>query len=160
ESKFNTRHLMKRIVTSATYQRSSVPTASNKHDEQNFSHAVPRRIPAEALMDSLIQATAVAENFPGAPAGFRAAQLPDANSENAFLRLFGKAQRMEACECERDNGSNMLQALHFLNSKSIMGRVQNPNGRAALLLRQKLSDKEMVTELYLWSLARRPSGAE
>ncbi len=160
ESKFDTRHLMKRIVTSATYQRSSIPTASNKHDEQNFSHAIPRRIPAEALMDSLIQATAVAENFPGAPAGFRAAQLPDANSENAFLRLFGKAQRMEACECERDNGSNMLQALHFLNGKAIQARVQNPAGRAGQLLGRKLADKELVTELYLWSVARHPSDAE
>jgi hypothetical protein len=157
---FDVRHLMKQIVTSATYQRSSVPNASNKHDEQNFSHCIPRRIPAEALLDSLIQATAVPENFPGVPAGFRAAQLPDANVENAFLRLFGKSQRMEACECERDNSSNMLQALHFINGKSILGRVQNPNGRAAQLAKQKLSDQELVTELYLWSLARHPSEAE
>jgi hypothetical protein len=160
EHKFDVRHLMKQIVASETYQRSSTPTASNKHDEQNFSHAIPRRIPAEALMDTLIQATAVPENFPGAPAGFRAAQLPDANSENAFLRLFGKAQRMEACECERDNGSNMLQALHFLNGKAIQARVLNPNGRAALLTRQKLSDKEVITELYLWTVARSPSDTE
>jgi hypothetical protein len=160
DHKFDTRRLIKQIVTSATYERSSIPTASNKHDEQNFSHAIPRRIPAEALLDSLIQATGVPENFPGVPAGFRAAQLPDANSENAFLRLFGKSQRMEACECERDNSSNMLQALHFLNGKSIQARVQNPNGRALQLARQKLTDKEMVTELYLWSLARHPSDAE
>jgi hypothetical protein len=160
DHKFDTRHLMKQIVTSATYQRSSIPTPSNKHDEQNFSHAIPRRIPAEALLDSLIQATAVPENFPGVPAGFRAAQLPDANSENAFLRLFGKSPRMEACECERDNSSNMLQALHFLNGKSIQARVQNPNGRAMLLARQKIGDKEVITELYLWSLARHPSAAE
>jgi hypothetical protein len=160
DHKFDVRHLMKQIVTSAAYQRSSIPTASNKHDEQNFSHSIPRRVPAEALLDSLIQATAAPENFPGAPAGFRAAQLPDANSDNAFLRLFGKSQRMEACECERDNSSNMLQALHFINGKSIMGRVQNPNGRTAQLLRLKISDKELVTELYLWSVARQPSAAE
>jgi hypothetical protein len=160
DHKFDVRHLMKRIVASATYQRSSIPTESNKHDEQNFSHSIPRRIPAEALMDTLIQATGVPENFPGAPAGFRAAQLPDANSENAFLRLFGKSQRMEACECERDNGSNMLQALHFLNSKSIQARVANPNGRAAILARDKKNDTDVVHELYLWSLARHPSEAE
>jgi hypothetical protein len=160
DHKFDIRHLMKTIATSATYQRSSIPNASNKHDEQNFSHSIPRRIPAEALLDSLIQATAVPENFPGTPAGFRAAQLPDANSENAFLRLFGKSQRMEACECERDNGSNMLQALHFINGKSIQARVANPNGRAALLARQKLADPELVKELYLWSVARHPTPAE
>lgn len=160
DHKFDVRHLMKQIVTSETYQRSSLPNASNKHDEQNFSRAIPRRIPAEALLDSLIQATAVAENFPGVPAGFRAAQLPDANSDSAFLRLFGKSQRMEACECERDNGSNMLQALHFINGKSIQARVANPAGRAGLLARQKLSDKEVATELYLWAVARNPSDAE
>jgi hypothetical protein len=160
DHKFDVRHLMKQIVTSATYQRSSIPTASNKHDEQNFSHAIPRRIPAEALLDSLIQATGVPENFPGVPGGFRAAQLPDANSENAFLRLFGKSPRMEACECERDNTSNMLQALHFLNGKSIQARVQNAAGRATTLARAKMTDQELVTEIYVWCLARRPSSQE
>ena len=160
DHRFDIRHLMKQIVTSAAYQRSSIATPSNKHDEQNFSHAIPRRIPAEALLDSLIQATGVPENFTGAPAGFRAAQLPDANSENAFLRLFGKSPRMEACECERDNTSNMLQALHFLNGKSIQARVQNPAGRATTLSRMKMTDQELVTEIYLWSLARRPTTQE
>src|SRR5439155_14717418 len=145
---------------SETYQRSSTPNATNARDEQNFSHAIPRRVPAEALLDSLVQATAVAESFAGAPGGFRAAQLPDGSVENAFLHLFGKPQRMEACECERDNGSNMLQALHFINGKSILGRVRNPAARPALLLAQKLTDEQLVTELYLWSLARNPTAKE
>jgi hypothetical protein len=157
---FDLRRLMRRIVTSETYQRSSAPTDQNRHDEQNFSHAIPRRIPAEALLDSLIQATGVPEAFGGAPAGFRAAQLPDGNVQSSFLRLFGKPQRMDACECERDNSSNMLQALHFINGNSILGRVQNPNGRLAQLLRTKMSDEELVTELHLWSLARRPTRKE
>jgi hypothetical protein len=54
----------------------------------------------------------------------------------------------------------MLQALHFINGKSILGRVQNPAARPALLLRQKLSDRQLVTELYLWSLARHPRAEE
>jgi hypothetical protein len=160
EHKFDARHLMRRIVTSATYQRSSTPTASNKHDDQNFSHAIPRRVPAEALFDSLVQATGVPENIGGAPAGFRAAQLPDANVTSDFLHLFGKPQRMEACECERDNDSNMMQALHFINGKTILGRVQNAAARPSLLVKEKLVDKELVTELYLWSLARHPTDKE
>jgi hypothetical protein len=160
DHKFDARHLMRRIVTSATYQRSVVPTPSNLRDEQNFSHAIPRRVPAEALLDSLVQATGVPENFGGAPAGFRAAQLPDGNIESSFLKLFGKPQRAEACECERDNGSNMLQALHFINGKSILDRVQNANGRPAQLVRQKLTDEQTVTELYLWCLSRHPKAAE
>jgi hypothetical protein len=157
KNKFDARHLIRRIVLSETYQRSSTPNASNAKDEQNFSRAIPRRVPAEALLDSLVQATAVAESLPN---GFRAAQLPDANVENAFLRLFGKPQRMDACECERDNGSNMLQALHFINGKSILGRVRNGSARPALLLAQKLTDEQLVTEIYLWSLARNPSAKE
>jgi hypothetical protein len=157
---FDAQYLMRQIAASATYQRSSKPTSSNRHDEQNFSHAMPRRIPAEALLDSLVQATGVPESFAGAPPGFRAAQLPDANVDNEFLRLFGKPQRMDACECERDNSSNMLQALHFINGKSILSRVQNPNGRPAQLLRQKLTDEQLVTALYLWALARDPNGEE
>jgi hypothetical protein len=154
---FDARHLMRRIVTSQTYQRASQPNASNKNDDQNFSRAIPRRVPAEALLDSLVQATAVPEALPN---GFRAAQLPDASVENPFLRLFGKPQRMDACECERDNGSNMLQALHFLNGKSILGRVRSPSARPAQLLAKKLADDELVKEIYLWSLARFPTEKE
>lgn len=160
DHQFDARHLMRRIVLSQTYQRSSVPNDTNRHDEQNFSHAIPRRVPAEALLDSLVQATGVTENFGGAPAGFRAAQLPDATIESDFLRLFGKPQRMDACECERDNESNMLQALNFLNGKSILARVKNPIARPALLMKQKLTDEQLVTELYLWSLARTPTATE
>ncbi|HEX3657169.1 MAG TPA: DUF1549 and DUF1553 domain-containing protein [Pirellulales bacterium] len=160
DSRFDARQLMRRIVGSDTYQRASAPNESNRHDEQNFSHAIPRRIPAEALLDSLVQATGVPENFIGAPGGFRAAQLPDANVQSAFLSLFGKPQRMEACECERDNGSNMLQALHFINGNTILGRVASPSSRLAGLLSRKLSDEQLVTEVYLWSLARHPTTEE
>ena len=160
QSKFDLRHLIRRIVTSETYQRSSVPNENNKSDEQNFSHAIPRRVPAEALLDSLVQATGIQENIGGAPGGFRAAQLPDANITSDFLRLFGKPQRMDACECERDNGSNMLQALHFINGKSILGRVQNGGARPALLLAKKSTDDQLVMDIYLWSLARKPNAKE
>jgi len=160
QNTFDVRRLIKVIVTSEAYQRSSVPNAGNAADEQNFSRAIPRRIPAEALLDSLVQATGIPENIGGAPGGFRAAQLPDANIASEFLRLFGKPQRMDACECERDNGSNMLQALHFINGKSILGRVQSGSARPALLLAKKSTDVQLVTDIYLWSLARKPSEKE
>ncbi len=160
EHKFDMRHLMRTILASQTYQRSSVPNETNGHDDLNFSRAIPRRLPAEALLDSLVQATGVKENFGGAPAGFTAAQLPDGNVTSSFLALFGKASRTEACECERDLSTNMLQALHFINGQSILSRLTNPVGRPALLLAQKLDDDKLVEQLYLWSLARRPVEAE
>lgn len=160
DNKYDIRKLMQLIVSSETYQQSSIANESNKHDEQNFSHMIPRRIPAEALLDSLVQATGVPENYGGAPGGFRAAQLPDGNVDSSFLKLFGKPQRMDACECERDNGSNMLQALHFINGKSIMGRLQNPAARPAIATRLKTPDSELVGDLYLWCFARLPNAKE
>lgn len=162
EHRFDVRHLMRRIVTSQTYQRSSLANDSNRHDTLNFSHALPRRIPAEALLDSLVQATGVREQFGGAPANFSAAQLPDAEINSDFLSLFGKPQRADACECERDGDSNMLQALHLINGQSILRRVTDPNGRVAQLLKQTpaLTEDQLIEELYLWSLARRPTAKE
>ena len=157
---FDIRHLMRTIVTSQTYQRSGVPNESNRIDTLNFSHAIPRRIPAEALLDSLVQATGVRENFGGAPGGFSAAQLPDAEITSEFLSLFGKPQRMEACECERDSDSNMLQALHLINGNSILRRVTDGNGRVAQLLKQHATNEPLVEDLYLWALARRPTSQE
>ena len=87
-------------------------------------------------------------------------ELVDPVAPRRGLDLFGKPQRMEACECERDNNSNMLQALHFINGGAILGRVSNANGRVATLLKQKLDDDKLIEELYLWSLARRPSEKE
>jgi hypothetical protein len=160
-NKFNVRQLMRTIVLSKTYQRSSLANPTNGHDDLNFSRAIPRRLSAEALLDSLVQATAVPEAFAGAPAGFSAKQLPDANVKSEFLNLFGKPKRMESCECERDDGSNMLQALHFINGKSILSRVTNANGRVARLLREKdITNEKIVADLYLWSLARMASPQE
>jgi hypothetical protein len=158
--KFDVRHLMRTIVASRTYQRSSVHNETNAHDDMNFSRMVPRRVPAEALLDSLVQVTGVPEPFGGAPAGFTAKQLPDAEVQSDFLALFGKAARVEACECERDDGSNMLQALHFINSPALMNRLAAPNSRLAQLAAQKKDDRELVEQLYLWALCRPPGEKE
>jgi len=160
EHRFDVRHLMRVIVTSQAYQRSSKPNSSNAHDDMNFSRFVPRRVSAESLLDSIVQATGVAEAFPGAPNGFTARQLPDANIQSEFLKLFGKPQRMEACECERDTGSNMLQALYFINGGSILGRIASPQSRIASLVKQHTDDRALIEQLYLWTICRRPSDQE
>lgn len=158
--KFDLRHLMRVIVTSQTYQRSSVPNATNAHDDMNFSRAVPRRVGAEALLDAVAQATGVPDGIPGAPAGFRAGQLPDAEVQSDFLNLFGKPSRVEACECERDDGSNMLQALYLINDEALATRIASPGGRVAQLIAKKLDDRQLVEQLYLGSLCRPPSPRE
>ena len=48
----------------------------------------------------------------------------------------------------------MLQALHFINGKSILSRVAATNGRVSQLIKQKVPDGELINQLYLWSLSR------
>ena len=103
--KFDLRHLMRVIVTSRTYQRSAVANDTNAHDDANFSHAIPRRLPAEVLLDAVSDVTAVPESFAGYPVGLRAVQLPDPTVNSYFLTLFGRSDRVTACACERSTTS-------------------------------------------------------
>ena len=56
ENKYDLKWLHRQIVTSDTYQRSWKPNATNRNDRRNFSRAVPRRLPAEMVYDSVKQA--------------------------------------------------------------------------------------------------------
>ena len=87
-------------------------------------------------------------------------QLPDGAIQSPLLSMLGKPPRNEACECERSDESNMLQALEFINGRSILERVSRPGGRVDMLLKQKLSDEQLTEELYWWTLCRPPSAKE
>ncbi len=128
-------------------------TASDQHDEQNFSRWFSWRVPVRrcASIQLGIAGDGVPENFGVMPGNFRTLRSTDGNVENSFLETCsGKPQRMDACECERDNGSNMLQAKHALSTgKSIPGPDAVPAARQRRLIARKLPDKELVTELFL-----------
>jgi hypothetical protein len=60
---FDVRHVLRTILNSQAYQRSSRTNAFNRDDRFNFSHGTPRRLSAEQLLDTLSQVTGVRENF-------------------------------------------------------------------------------------------------
>jgi len=55
--------LHRTIAGSRTYQLSWRPNETNRLDTRNFSHAVPRRLPAEVAYNALLQATARSEQL-------------------------------------------------------------------------------------------------
>ncbi len=55
---YDLKWLHREIVTSRTYQTSWRTNDTNRLDERNFSRAVPRRIPAEVVLDAIRTATA------------------------------------------------------------------------------------------------------
>jgi hypothetical protein len=159
-SKFDAKRLLRTILNSRTYQLSAYSNPFNKDDTKYFSRAVTKQLTAEQLFDAICQVTEVPERFTGMPLGTRAAQLPDGEANHPFLKTFGQPARELACECEREGDSNLAQALQLINGPAVNDRLRNPNNRVGKLLAKKLSEREMLDDLYLTTLSRLPSPPE
>lgn len=163
DSKYSLKTLVKTIVKSRTYQLSAMPNEFNKHDKQAYARYYPKRLGAEVLLDAVNQVTGSPSQFNGLPgdtyAPKRAIQLPDESFASYFLDVFGRPQRISACECERVSEANLAQALHLLNSDEVQNKLSRNGGRADLLLNAKdaRSDSEKVEEMFLWAFARKPT---
>ncbi|MGZ0170819.1 MAG: DUF1549 domain-containing protein [Planctomycetales bacterium] len=157
---FDMRAFTRTLLKSRVYQLSSASNDSNRDDQQNFSHAAYKAIPAEALLDAISQTTGVAEKFNGWPDGYRAIQIWDNRMPSYFFRIFGRPVRATVCECERSGEPSISQALHLLNSPEIMAKIQHRNGTARRLAKSELTDDELIDELYLTTLSRFPNQDE
>jgi hypothetical protein len=159
-SRYDLKAVQRLIVNSRVYQLSAQTSPSNLHDEQNFSHARPKALPAEVLIDAVNDAAGVPQKFEGWAAGFRAVELWDNDVESYFLRIFGRPTRATVCECERSNEPSIAQALHLLNSEELASKIESPGGRARKLAESDLPPQQIVDELYLATLSRFPTDGE
>jgi hypothetical protein len=158
---FDLQHLMRVIAKSRTYQASFQTNEWNRLDGDNFSHAIPRRLSAEPLMDAVEQAAGVRPNFPEVPEDTTASQLPDPHvGADGFLDLFGRPARESACECERRADLSLPQALNLINGATISDAVADSKGRIAKNVLAGMSDAAMVEDLYLATLTRFPTKSE
>jgi Protein of unknown function (DUF1553)/Protein of unknown function (DUF1549)/Bacterial Ig-like domain (group 2) len=161
-SGFNVQELMRLICKSRTYQHSYVTNRWNADDEVNYSHAVARRLPAEVLYDAIHRCAGSTPKLPGLPAGMRAAQLLDSNVAlpGGFLELFGKPPRESACECERATSLMLGPVLGLVNGPILNDAIRDPENRIAKLEAAVKDDRQLVEELFLAILSRRPTAAE
>ena len=158
---FDLRYLMRTIVESRTYQLSGRTNAWNTDDETNFSHALPRRLTAEELMDALTIATGSRMVFKDVPKDYLAEELPDSKvGMGGFLDLFGRPQRESACECERRSEVSLKQALNLINGPAVGDAVADPNGRIAKLILAGAPDRKLIDDLYVATLDRPPTTEE
>ncbi|HYF36391.1 MAG TPA: DUF1549 domain-containing protein, partial [Prosthecobacter sp.] len=171
QNKFDLKSLMRTILQSETYQRSSIALPENAADVRYGSHYVARRLKAEVLLDTVSQVTAVPTTFrmdkrnanrtgESYPMGFRALQLPDSNIASYFLKSFGRADRVSTCECERTNEPSMAQALHIANGETLNEKLAGKGNRIDSLLASKMTDDQIVDEAYLLTLTRLPTAKE
>ncbi len=154
-SKFDMKHLLRLICSSRTYQRSAEMTAANSRDDLFFTHYYVKRLPAETLLDAIDVACGTHEKFPDLPLGTRAIQLPDPVA-NDFLDVFGRPQRLIACECERYSEPNLSQTLRLMNGPGLNAKVASDSGRVARLIAARRPMESIVKELYMASLGRAP----
>ena len=158
---FDLQHLMRTIANSRVYQSSIATNEWNANDRDNFSHAIPRRLAAEQLMDAVEAAAGARPDFPEVPEDTAASQLVDPHiGKEGFLDVFGRPLRESSCECERRSDFSLPQALNLVNGRTISDAVADPKGRIAKLVISGKNDAAMVEELYLSALGRPPSAAE
>lgn len=126
---FDMKWLHREICNSAAYQRSWKPNDTNKHDTKNFSHSIPRRLPAEVALDALKFATASDEELAKWQSSNKGRTIAVAgtngrngngNGNLSFaLTVFGRSTRESNCDCDRSLEPSLLQTVYMQNDGDI-----------------------------------------
>jgi WD40 repeat protein/mono/diheme cytochrome c family protein len=161
-SNFDVRHVIKLICKSRTYQLSFETNPFNEDDKINYSHALPRRLPAEVLYDAVHRVTGTISKIPGVPPGTRAAALPDSGIElpSGFFATFGRPPRESACECERTGGLQLGPVMALISGPTIAEAIADPGNELTKLVASQPDDAALVNELVLRVLNRPATDAE
>jgi hypothetical protein len=154
------KHVIRTIMTSSAYARSSDPIPGNEADAKFLTHYLAKRLPAEVLLDAISRVADVPTPFAGYPSGWRSIQLPDAQVANPFLSAFGRPERISTCSCERSSEPSVAQALNLANGSTLNAKLRDDNGAVSRLAASKAGDVEVVDALFLSALSRRPTDAE
>lgn len=173
EENFHLPQLMRLILQSETYQRTSIALPGNASENKYHSRYYPRRMMAEVLLDSIDQSlgTTTAFNeiaFPGADTqkteyyaeGTRAIQLYDAAVKSYFLKTFGRNPREITCECERSDDPSMVQVLHLSNGDTLNPKLASETNMIASMMKENVSNQQIIEKLFLRALTREPSQSE
>lgn len=131
---YDLKWLHREILNSDTYQRTWVPNETNRLDERNFSHSIPRRIPAEVAVDAIASATASDDELAkliNSVEG-RAISIPGAgrrsNGANYALTIFGRSIRESNCDCDRSAEPSLLQTVFMQNDTDIYSKIDRRQG--------------------------------
>ncbi len=167
ESDYDLKHIHRLILTSTTYQLSSIPRSDHPQAAAQFAYCPVRRLDAEVLVDALCQITGTTEEYSSqipepftfVPEHQRSIALSDGSIGSSFLELFGRPPRDTGMASERNMRPSAAQRLHLLNSSHIRRKIEQGEGLRALAGRSR-DPKETVDKLCLTILSRRPTAEE
>jgi hypothetical protein len=162
DHQFDVRHLIRTICRSRVYQLSMESNQWNSDDDRNYSHALPRRLPAEVLYDAIHQVTGSVSKLPGMTPGARAASLSDAESglKDGFLTNLGRPPRESACECERSSELRLGSVMALVSGPTLGAAISDQSNSIGHLVKQYANDAELIDELFLRVLNRHASTGE
>jgi Protein of unknown function (DUF1553)/Protein of unknown function (DUF1549)/Bacterial Ig-like domain (group 2) len=172
--KFDLKHLMRTILNSAAYQRSSKPAKGNEADDRFGSRYLLRRLPCEVILDAYSDITGVPTPFDklnsaagdstsptnSFPRGTRAVQVPDSLVTSRFLDAFGRPERVQTCACERTADASVAQALHLNNGHTLNDKLRDKSSVVSKWQEEKLTNAQIVDRAFLLALCRKPTPAE
>ena len=171
KNNYDLKSLMRLILRSETYRRSSTPLPENEGDQKYYSRYYPRRLMAEVLQDAITSVTRVSPKYnritlsDGSTQGTslyregtRALQLSDSAVTSYFLKTFGRNEREITCECERSNKPSMVQVLHLSNGDTLNNNLRSQQSCVNTMITQ--DNDKIIEETYLLCLSRRPSDSE
>ncbi|MCU0913726.1 MAG: DUF1553 domain-containing protein [Planctomycetes bacterium] len=166
-SQYDLKRIYRLILTSQTYQLSSMPKTDDPRASVHFAFYPVRRLEAEVLIDALCQITGTTEQYSSPipepftfiPEDARSIALADASITSSFLENFGRSPRDTGREAERNNRPTAAQRLHLLNSSHIQRKIEQ-SGKLQYLLQGKGQPRDVIDDLYLTILSRFPTQEE
>jgi hypothetical protein len=170
---FDLRSLMRLILLSETYGRSSMPLAENRDDRRWFARAYPKRLMAEVLADAIGDVTGVRDRYTERQnadgsisklTGYgdepRALELRDSTVKNYFLKAFGRNAREITCECERSSQPSLVQVLHLSNGTTLNDKLAAKEGWITQTLATDPPPPQLVRDAWMRTLSRPPTDTE
>lgn len=159
QSGFDTKHIIRLILNSRTYQLSAEPNETNQLDDRFFSRFYPRPMMAQILLDVVNDVTGTSEKYGRYPSGKRAVELPLPVSSR-FLALYGRSGREFLGDLDPKLEPTLTQALYMINSRDVHQKLRSASGVLTRSIKAKLNNRELITELYLTTLSRFPTDEE
>ena len=165
---FDLRHLIRTVATSEAYGLSSSTVPGNERDTRLFSHQRPRPLTAHQIADALAQATDTELVFSlgrGGGAGgplttMKAVQVSDPSIPSVLLDTFGRCPRASGCAPVASPSLSLRQSLLLIGGDAIDSRIARFDGYLTGLLEFDPTPEEVVENLYLRTLCRKPSEQE
>lgn len=153
---YDIKWLHREICNSDTYQRSWKSNDTNRLDDRNFSHQIPRRLPAEIAYDAIRSATASDPEAAKLVSECSSRAIADTNVDargnggkfGFALTVFGRSIRESNCDCDRSMEASLLQTVFLQNDNETLQMIERRGGWVDQIVRAgtPASQKDVVAD--------------